>query len=283
MVILRGGLGNQMFQYAFGRYLATLFETELFLENNRFLGDGYKREFNLDIFKLDAVRSGGIDSLSDVHYDSVYFLIEKKFEFDPEIIQQIKKIREKVSTDMEFLIVVSGYWQSPKYFEPISETLTHDFRVDIDMNAHILEAAEMIESTNSVMINVRRGDYLDKLDYHGVITVEYLTRSLNWMIENLDEPRFFCFSDDMIWCKENLPRGIDYYYMKESFYGYKFGTYFSLMKMCRSFVLSNSTFCWWAAWLSPFREKKVIVPKYWFAKGQELSPIDLIPREWKTF
>ena len=106
------------------------------------------------------------------------------------------------------------------------------------------------------MINVRRGDYLHSPNYHPVVTPEYLHKALDWI------PNTTCYliaSDDIPWCKENihLPNSV---YLE----GYNSYEQLWILSMCQNFVLSNSSFSWWAAYLSRHPNKIVVAPETWF-------------------
>src|SRR5690606_984256 len=142
-----------------------------------------------------------------------------------------------------------------------------------------VELLHTIKSTESIMLNVRRGDYLQKLDYHGVVNKKYIEKSIAIMKDYHSNAFFFIFSDDIPWCLANIVERKNIFFLDESFYDPKYENYFMLMRSCKHFIISNSTFCWWAAWLSENPRKIVIAPKDWFATDK-LNADDLIPPSW---
>ncbi len=277
--ILKGGHGNQMFQYAFGIYLSKLFKTTLFLEIGTYLNGNSNRLYELDIFTLEPdVCVGTVDDMPGIDYSFYEIIREKEFSYDSKLVSRLQKL-QKDFCNKDILIIAEGYWQAHKYFESFRETLKRNFSLHILFSGKFLELAALIEATNSVMINVRRGDYLEKLDFHGVISEQYIFEAIAIMNTRISEPRYFVFSDDIPWCRDHLVSNSDLFFVDESYYDHKFRSYFKLMTLCKHFIMSNSTFCWWPAWLSDSSGKTVIAPVKWFAT-KSLSTKDLIPENW---
>lgn len=268
-----------MFQYAFGRYVSHLLQTDLFLERGIHLNGSSNRLYDLDIFNIQKdVHVGTLGDLKKTAYSVFKIISEKQFSYDEQMILELKSLKSELM-DNNFLLVFDGYWQSYKYFSTIAEVIRESFCVDLDFNGNFQTLLSLIRSTNSVMINVRRGDYLDKLDYHGVVDENYLYESMALIEKRICEPHFFVFSDDIFWCRMKIKADKNVVFVDESYYDHKFQSYFKLMSNCRHFIISNSTFCWWAAWLADAPEKTVIAPEKWFATDT-LNAEDLIPKEW---
>lgn len=277
-IILKGGLGNQMFQKAFGRYLSYSYDIPLFLDRATYLSGNTNRLYNLDIFGSDNTEVGDI---LEIFYSSFseYFLInERFFLYDDDLIKRLDTML-KEKKNKKVLYVVNGYWQSYKYFAPIENLVKENFIPRRQVSGRFLKPLHLIKETESVMLNVRRGDYLQKLDYHGVVSKEYIEKSMAIMKTYHSNAYFFVFSDDIPWCRQNIAERQNILFLDESFYDLKYENYFMLMRSCKHFIISNSTFCWWAAWLSENPDKKVIAPKEWFVTDK-LDTRDLIPSSW---
>jgi len=277
-VILKGGIGNQMFQYAFGKYLSILFGLELSLDKGKYLSGNTNRLYDLDIFKAISVNVGNLSVIRKPDTPSPIFMLERTFSFDKKLVDFLESIPHS-DDDSDQTIIVEGYWQSYKYLLPIENIIRNDFKIKISFEGHFAILEKQILACESVMINVRRGDYLNKLDYHGVVDISYLERAIDLMKKKLTVPYFFIFSDDINWCRQNLGTTKDIIFVDESYYDEKYKSYFVLMKTCRHFILSNSSFCWWAAWLSSNEKKIVVVPERWFVTDT-ISDVDLIPPTW---
>lgn len=284
-VNLLGGLGNQMFQYAFGRYLSQLLNQDLFLNTNIYQQGKSNRKYDLDIFRLSECRIGDVE---DNHYKDLVLrsnrvnINERFFHFDELLIKMVKEHAATQPANGDFNLVISGFWQSLKYFQSIVKTLKNDFEFCNSPQVHWKTLYDEIRRTNSVMINVRRGDYLQKLDYHGVVNIGYIEKSIAFMKSRVEHPVFYIFSDDMQWCRENIKEDTDFVFVDETYYDKKFQFYLQLMVRCKHFIISNSSFAWWSAWLAPYEDKIVIAPEKWFT-NKELNTRDLLLEDWLKF
>ncbi|MEM6699098.1 MAG: alpha-1,2-fucosyltransferase, partial [Bacteroidota bacterium] len=101
-----------------------------------------------------------------------------------------------------------------------------------------------------------------------------------YMIQKLEHPHFYVFSDDMEWCEQHINiEGHQVTYVQHSMKGKKFGNYLQLMKNCKHFIIPNSSFAWWATWLNENPQKIVIAPKMWFT-DPKYDTTDLVPSDW---
>lgn len=276
MIILRikGGLGNQMFQYAFCRSLADKYNQQIWIDFSEFRNSN--RTYSLDLFPLSAVILNELDSIGIRHSNS-YILQEQDFGYDQQALGAFEGYDLNNS-----IFLVSGFWQSYKYFSPISPLIRNDFRntYPIDPKYNDLNCA--ILNTESVMVHVRRGDYLHSgnLEKHGVVDINYIETGMDFYRRKLLNPQFFIFSDDPLWCISNIPKRDDVIYIDPDADDGK--TSFSLMRRCKYFLISNSTFSWWAAWLAEYPEKHVIYPRNWF-RQDNIDSSDLAPPTWERY
>ena len=274
MIIARlaGGLGNQMFQYAFARTLSLRHNTPLKIDlsflKNRNMGPNFVyRNYELDIFNVvedfnftfeNCIRAG-----------------EPHLKFSQEMVDSIA--RYQIDKD----IMIDGYWQSVKYFFEFESVIKSDFNfkklVNDSNDDKIQSILNDITSTNSVMLNIRRTDFLNT-DFHGVMGLDYINKSTELLESKIDNPKYFIFSDDIEWCKENIKLN-NMVIVDHSYKGDRFSYYLQLMKECKNFIIPNSSFAWWSAWLSDSPNKIVIAPKKWFT-DESIDTSDLIPSDW---
>lgn len=273
MIIVRlmGGMGNQMFQYAFGRALSLKYNTSLKIDlsflKNRNMGSGFVyRDYDLDIFNVYEDFS--------VNYDGVSVANEPFFHYSDSLVNAISQVKDRN-------ILINGYWQSPKYFLGLDSQIKQDFdfknKVEDSEDENILNMVNLITNSNSVMINVRRTDYLNT-NHHGVMGLEYIYKSVDIIKSKVDNPKFFIFSDDINWCKDNIILD-NMVIVDHSYKGDRFSYYLQLMVMCSHFIIPNSTFAWWAAWLNKNEDKIVIAPKKWLT-DTNINTSDIIPSNW---
>lgn len=283
---LQGGLGNQMFQYAVGKFLAEKNNAELKLDISNFGQEDKKttpRKFELKNFNINTK----IATREEIKYfkkykksnirffrflynkifadDSIY-ISQKSYYFDPEIL----KLKDN--------IYLNGEWQSEKYFKNIRNILTQEFTPKIKSYTYE-KYIEKIQSTDSISIHIRRGDYLNKklLENYGICSLDYYNKAIKLIIEKISNPTFFIFSDDIEWVKENLK--IDFPTIFVSNGEIKDYEELILMSKCKHNIIANSSFSWWGAWLNQNPNKIVIAPKNWF-KNESWAPKDLIPENW---
>lgn len=156
-----------------------------------------------------------------------------------------------------------GYFQSTKYFSHCEE----DIRKYFSFN----NSNEKFE--NICAIHVRHGDYIRYPKHHPIQKIDYYKKAINIM--NCD--KYIIFSDDIRWCRNNFIG--DNYFINNSKSAEED---LRLMSLCNHFIIANSSFSWWGAWLSKYENKKVIAPINWFGPAlNKTNPItDLIPNDW---
>jgi len=282
IVPLRGGLGNQMFQYAFGRYLSVVRNDTLVLNTENLPLAATPRHFGLNMFQIvgECLESNVI--LERLHNSILYTITEIGFgQFDVSALE-----KEALN------IAAIGYWQSEKYFRNISSLIRAEFTFKPDLQFDELESPlNEILNTESVCVHVRRSDVLKDGDPMGELGIDYYKRAVRLVLERVCNPNFFVFSDDIEWCKENLDLGISLNFISDN--DFEISTYsdFYLMSHCRHFIIANSTYSWWGAWLGRSAHKLIIAPRGWFlaerlgptsktSATDDLSSGCLIPSEW---
>jgi len=280
-VRLVGGLGNQMFQYALGRTIAQRRGTSIALDVSSYRHDKL-REYSLGIFEIaekfgDFPRRGlaralGLRLSRNLGRLRVpgftYVLAEKGFSFDPTVLDAPRDV------------YLDGYWQSEKYFKEIEHIIREEFALNSTMG-NVQKLAERIQSTESVCVNVRRGDYVSlpsSIAFHGFVGTEYYAESIKVIHARVANPTVFVFSDEIGWCIDNLRFDCPTTFVGHDYAGEKFREYLYLMSLCKHFIIPNSSFAWWGAWLSNTKGI-VVAPKKWF-NTTELDTSDLIPTGW---
>ncbi len=271
---LMGGIGNQMFQWAFARNLSLKLNTDIKIDlsflKRRDMGIGFTyRDYDLDIFNIES------NFYTNEKID--YFLQEPHFHYVEDIFNKIKITPDKN-------ILLSGYWQCEKYFKSIEDIIRQDFtfknKIEDSNNNKLKENLEKIKSSNSVLINIRRKEFVNNT-HHGCIGVEHVNNSVNIIQSKIENPTYFIFSDDIEWCRNNIKLDnmivMDDYYLPDM--GAKFNYYMQLMSSCKHFIIPNSSFAWWTAWLSENVDKIVITPKNWLL-NKSINTNDVIPENW---
>jgi len=187
VVKLMGGMGNQMFQYAFGKRISLQTGRELILDlsflNRRDLGPNFVyRNYDLDIFNLSEHKI--VDN-----FNEKYELIIDDFDFKSKDLTPIDTIIEKCLNNKSENIYIDGYWSSPKYF---SEIINSEFSFKDAILNESKPLLQDILSSNSVLLNIRRTDFLNG-DFHGVFGKDYILNSINKLNNIEDNLKFFIF------------------------------------------------------------------------------------------
>jgi hypothetical protein len=282
-----GGLGNQMFQYAFGRARSLELGVQLKLCTTNF--KDYKLHQG---FELARIFSAAFTVVSENEFNRMlgwrrfpisqrvlarplasfmrgrHLVIEPHFAFWPDGVR---------IADESFLM---GYWQSEKYFIPYEQVIRRDFAFATPLSGANLQLANKIEACNSVSLHVRRGDYVSDPRTRVIISacdLRYYEMAVARIADDVVAPEFFIFSDDIEWAVANLKlpgpstfichnKGLDSYIDMR------------LMSLCKHHIIANSSFSWWGAWLNPNQNKIVIAPKRWFV--DESIATDICPDKW---
>lgn len=296
MIITRliGGLGNQLFQYAVGRAVATRTNTPLLLDASGFANYELRR-YELDGFNvcaqlaLDAqlarvgVTAGEAPSLLDRIKRRLLPRSAPKLSLQEPILRESSFTYDARIEQAQAPIYLDGYWQSERYFSAIRTQLLQEFTLKSDWGAGNEDMFGKIQAvgTGAVSLHVRRGDYVTNAhtaSYHGVCSLDYYRAAVAYVAERVTAPHFFIFSDDHDWARENLQTGFPTTFVSVN--SADNGIYdMMLMKSCRHHIIANSSFSWWGAWLNPSAEKIVVAPQQWF-KEADKDTSDLIPSGW---
>lgn len=265
-----GGLGNQMFQYAFYLSLKHRYPYAIYLfsiKGSRHCHNGFELS---KVFKTKTL-------LRRVAYQIFNKLLKCSFMNEtirkqPESLKYYPSVYEGIKGNMRF----EGFWQSYKYFEGIENDVIESFQFYkeklLDKTKNICES---IRNSESVSMHIRRGDYITEnrfmpsMDYYKNALAIIKKKKLN------KEIKVFVFSDDIQWVKDNLSVAnvvyVEHNKLKDNWQD------MFLMSQCKHNIITNSSFSWWAAYLNPNKEKIVVAPSIWFEENEK---IDLIPDNW---
>ncbi len=292
---LMGGLGNQLFQYSLGRHLSEKHGVPLKVDLD-FLLRGWKLEkdttqyqYELPHFNIVATPATAAEvaplklapargwrrqarKLSKAltpperwpHY------VERGYAFDPRILRAGPNV------------YLEGYWQSPYYFEPIADILRRELTLREAPDAQNAAVLDEIRRTTAVAVHVRRADYVNNPSaskVHGACGLDYYAAALALIAQRVASPHYFLFSDDPAWVRANLKVPGPATYVGHN--GPRPHEDIRLMSHCQHFVIANSTFSWWGAWLANAPGKTVVAPKVW-ALNPDLCVDTRLPKEWIT-
>lgn len=233
---LKGGFGNIMFQ------ISATFE---FARKNKVGCSFPNLHQHIDYLQNETFCNKKLTNTE--HYKKIFSNL--KTSAPPSGIKVINFAFHYVELDVPKNCIIDGFFQSEKYF--------------LNSREKILNLFSHKEESDYVSIHVRRGDYLKKQNFHNCLPQQYYAKA----ISHFPEQKFLIFSDDVDWCKK-------------IFIGNQFAFFegkndiddLLMMSSCKSNIISNSSFSWWAAWLNLNKEKKIIAPQQWV--GKSLSHLD---------
>lgn len=282
MIIVRitGGLGNQLFQYAAGFALSARLGVALKLDLSAYAQEGM-RQFQLDRFHTTVhpateQETAPFTKLSLVQ--RAYYRLwppyrrpvykQPGFGYDPNFTKAL---------DGRYL---KGYWQSWKFFEPVSAQLRNQYQLHNEHTREVAAFAVSLRERETVSVHIRRGDYNnpEALAYHGMLSAAYYNEALQIIKAMYPNAEILFFSDDIEWVREHVQTDLPHDFIT----GVRTRTAledFHLMQYCRHHIIANSSFSWWAAWLNPAGNKTVIAPKAWFATTKN-DTRDILPPGW---
>jgi len=286
-----GGLGNQLFQYAFARAVSTRLKTDFFLDID--VSPIYKNlrvhKFSLKYFNTTINPAKGSNMFGFVWLKrhkkifnfiykyirprrifSPFYYAEKTFTLDQRVFLQ--------GTTTYF----DGFWQTEKYFKDIESEIRKEITIIKPLSEYSQVISDEIKRTNAISLHVRRTDYVTHAEsntFHGICSPEYYRDAIAYIGNHVSLPNFFIFSDDYEWVVENF-KFLQYPYTCIKNGPDKNYEDLTLMSQCKHNIIANSSFSWWGAWLNSKNDKIVIAPKRWFANSPKSNTDDLLPASW---
>ncbi|MGX7058992.1 alpha-1,2-fucosyltransferase [Vagococcus humatus] len=299
MIILRsiGGLGNQMFQYAFARAIQLESEDkDLYIDTSSY--KKYKvREYDLD--KLN-VRYTDFQSIkfSNLNYNLVR-LTQKFYRVSHKIVRTILKKPCLGENSYNFFCnlgflynfdfcyydtstkgltkknkYIYGYFQSEKYFEKYKEIICSELKVKVPLTEKEKEILKLINNTDSVGVSIRVGDDYVKDPLTYVCTPNYFYECMDKLKKINKDSSFFIFTDDVSKVKKNYDFPYDVVYIE----GFNAIESLRLLYSCKDFIISNSSFSWWGSYLSDNQSKIVMAPSS-FSTNPNLNDNDIFYKQ----
>ena len=291
---LRGGLGNQLFQYVCGRALSlrasnagNLLKLDVegyapaAQEQNR---TDTKREYSLSHFSIvEDIASA--DEIRRLKYP--FGIVSKGWRFAKvKVFRQFNTGFVPRVLSWTGNIYLDGFWQSELYFKDAEETIRKELTLKKELGPQATSIAEKIKTIGgaSVSLHVRRGDVARDAatnPYFGICTPTYYEAALTYIKKYTANPHIFIFSDDPAWVKENIKITEPHTFISDENKGNLLPDYeeLVLMSMCAHNIIANSSFSWWGAWLNANPSKIIVAPKEWITRSKRQHK-DIAPPSW---
>lgn len=319
MLIIKmwGGLGNQMFIYAFGKALESYgyticFDVEQYNQKKqRKESDGITtRHLEITNFKTTLPLLNDSHAIKQIHSQHtlpykiysilrkstpkllrkpLFAIFDKKYNnFLWQDSQELRqKMREKQPSFPQYAYF-QGYFQEIKYFESIIPALQQDFQLLKPLTMQNQKTRQTIlRMKDPVFLHIRRGDYLNSNNANFIkLGTTYYNTALHYISTHLESPSIFVFSDDIEWCKQHFVSKLDQTLISNLPFSFiDNNTYnaieeMELMRSCKHAIIANSTFSWWAAFLLSNPQKIIIAPsqKNYTSTIQDMQRF--YPQEW---
>ncbi len=289
-VALNGGLGNQLFQYAAAKTLAVKHGTSLEFDvvplysKLQFSSLATYRKPELNVFCIEAqmnemfFKNKFLYPLSKTQFFlnrfynkwKFHYYKENDFAFDASVL------------DLPDNTYLDGHFQSEKYFKTAEDIIRKECRFKKPLNGKNSEWEKAIKNAASVSVHIRRGDYValqKNRQKHGATSPEYYQKAINCILEKVEQPVFFIFTDDVPWVRTHFRLDFPFHIIDNNSDAESSHLDMQLMSLCRHHIICNSTFSWWGAWLNNKTDKMVIAPQKWFADSS-INSKDIYPPDW---
>jgi hypothetical protein len=290
IVRLRGGLGNQLFQFAAAHSLAVHngvgLKADLYTYTKHPLRKYELHNFNVN---LPEASRAEIHQFTGSNFVERYLNKKSNYFYSPKVFAQPHYHFYEDFFSLPVPIYLSGYWQSEKYFENIAGEIRKMITPSKALDPKNVELIQKARSVNSVAIHVRRSDYVTT-SFFQVMGLDYYEKAIKEINNRISKPQFFIFSDDINWSRQQFVHLTNATFIDNNKGDDSFKDLL-VMSACKNQIIANSTFSWWAAWLNDFKDKTVIAPQTWFhntwlTKKEPVYPSrfyntkDLIPSTW---
>lgn len=286
------GIGNQLFQYAYGRALSLRRGLEFKMDNTYYInyaevtqhGYTYRRDYGLDMFNIQApvATEEEINRVKIVNGSNrITWYINRKLNerapyYKKNIVKELDTVFDPNLLNVKSNSYVEGYFVSELYFKDYRSTILKDFTLKAPVNEKNAEVIKRMQDSNSVCISIRRTNFLHN-PLHNVCMDSYYRDGLKAISDLVPGMRVFIFSDDNQWVLDNFHIPWEHEFVTHNYPN--FYEDLRLMSYCKHHVIPNSTFSWWGAWLSEYADKKVIAPRVWL-NSDTIDYSTVIPEGW---
>lgn len=291
---LLGGMGNQLFGYAYARALSEEFSDKEIVINDyfyRFFNFCLGRKFKYTPIDLKHLvlnenvkyarhnfKNVVLSTLEFINYGYYHQDFLRKPFTQEKFYKQSERGKYQQAKNLLYTYythspkapknkLVTDLFQSEKYFKNIRDILLKEFKVNTPLSDRNAKMIDELKSCNSVCVHMRRGDFLeDHWNFLVVCNEEYYQKGMDYIAERVENPVFYIFSNtpnEIGWIKENYHFTYPVRYVD---LGNPAHEDFRLMYNCEHFVISNSTFSWWGSYMSVNKDKIVVAPDIWQRK-----------------
>ena len=287
IVKLMGGLGNQMFQYAFAKSLGedVLFDNFWFNQKGNINHAIYGLEdfnTNVSIATKEQIKECLNESVMAQYLINIYKIGGFKVFQTNRVYEKIRNKFQPELLQLNKNSYYDGYFQCPLYFNNIKSRLINDFKLKKELTSENLKILNKIHKTNSIAISIRCKEDYYKLGW--CLSWSYYNNALNYIAERIENPVFYLFADDIEKAvKEiNIQNKFKIIPCKSFDENCNYSCGINLMSNCKHNIIANSSYSWWGAWLNNNNNKIVVAPQKWIPINGIIKTTysELISSEW---
>lgn len=288
IVKIKGGLGNQLFQYSFACLLTRITNETVKIDMSEYdttIDDSIRKPRLLKMqILLEIAKKDEIDKICFFRHKGNPLGIKYRLKIYLENLLNNKYFFEKNRAfidplDISENLYFDGYWQSWRYVNQVWQEIKNQFMPNYDIHDSTKKMLEEVSGCNSVFIGVRRGDYATEISHYGSFGNDYYQKAMNYISKHIENPIFYVFSNDIAWVKENIDFNNRNVIFREPETIIDDFEDLLIMAACKHSIIINSTYHWWGARINDNPHKIVIAPKKWFFDDK---PIDIVPPHWIT-
>ena len=291
---LKGGLGNQMFQYALAYVLAQRNETTVACDT-RFLTEMNRKRPRGYVPRMPELDSLGIELRPPSRRDlrrtlmlSERYSLRHRFARASDrfgwctLVERHRTFEPRILARRDTTLYLDGYWQSERYFDGRHDEIRRLFTA----RKYPCRTSDLPDMPPEIVghlacVNVRRGDFVGSNE-HDCLQSDYTMQAFNMLQERVGRPlRPYVFSDDHLWCERHIDLPNHPVFVPFASVPSGSAAYLACMSQFRYFVIPNSTFGWWAAWLAAPEGKVVVAPRRW-SGTLPADEVDIVPSDWLT-
>jgi hypothetical protein len=279
---LFGGLGNQIFQYMAGKWLATELQCDLKLDVS-WINSGYTHSnSSISEFKLyenvDECEKKNLDAINQYLERTKTVLARKSA-----IYSQLSKIHAPTSSGFSDISKLKpgaqlrGYYQTPRFFNELMECgaiTLEDFGLTHPSQSYSKFESE-IPNSGFLAVHVRGGDYLAKNSIYRQLGSDYYQTSLKVIQSEYPNLPIWIFTDDQCFAKSILISNTSYTYVNNM--SMSPAETIKIMSQASAIVCGNSTFSYWASMICK-NETMVVAPSKWLKTIEQDA--DFFPKSW---
>tara|TARA_B100000768_G_scaffold171231_1_gene178340 strand:- start:1075 stop:1929 length:855 start_codon:yes stop_codon:yes gene_type:complete len=276
---IRGGLGNQLFQYSAARSLADNLGVSLELDISEY---NEISPFKMSLNEFNVRGQYFTNKVKKIHEGTKKSFFYNIFKKNKNTFKEHGLMFDNRLFSKPDETYLKGYWQSEKYFQNNKIDILKDLSFSTSPNKINKHFLNEINNITSVSLHIRRGDYLSNSTYnniYGICDLTYYYKAIDYLINQLgNNIKVFIFSDDIYWVSKNFKLPVKTQIIKHNS-SQNSHEDLRLMSNCKHNIIANSSFSWWGAWLNKYPNKIVIAPKKWFADKNKNNP-DILPSNW---